>query len=247
VAPPASLRVVLLGGARAPEPLLDRAQAAGWPVLATYGLTEACSQVATQRPDKDGRGPSGDAGCGPPLPGMELRSAGVVTGAASAGAPTAGEILLRGPSLFSGYLQLEGASLRFERAVFDACGFFATGDIGLLDDRGCLHVLDRRTDLIVSGGENVYPAEVEQVLERCPGIAVACVLGVEDEEWGHVVAAAVVAPRGPVDETVLHQSLDTLAPFKRPRRIVYLADLPLLPNGKPDRAACRKLVSGRAR
>jgi o-succinylbenzoate---CoA ligase len=245
IPPPPSLRVVLLGGARASASLLERARAAGWPVLATYGLTEACSQVATQRPSPAGRGPSADTGCGPPLPGFDVRIASEV-GRDPGGPCAAGEIELRGESLFSGYLRIEREAPRFDRTAIRRDGFFATGDLGTFDDSGCLHVLDRRTDLIVSGGENVYPAEVEQVLERCPGIVAACVFGVEDLEWGQVVAAALVAPLGLPDDAVLRELLEALAAFKRPRRIVLLDELPLLANGKVNRSRCRELVMRQA-
>jgi acyl-CoA synthetase (AMP-forming)/AMP-acid ligase II len=139
----------------------------------------------------------------------------------------------------------DGEAPWFDRSVLDRDGFFPTGDVGAIDQHGCLHVVDRRTDLIVSGGENVYPAEVEQLLERCPGIVAACVFGVDDEEWGQVVAAALVSSQGSLDEATLRGHLATLAPYKRPRDVTYLDALPVLPNGKVDRMRCRELLAAR--
>ncbi|HKA91866.1 MAG TPA: AMP-binding protein [Haliangiales bacterium] len=203
--PPRWLRLVLLGGAAAPPRLLARAAAAGVPVVTTYGLTEACSQVATQVPGRPG------AGCGPPLPGIAVRIA------------DGDRIEIDGPTLFSGYL---GEPPR-------APGWFATGDFGRFDAAGNLHVLGRRTDLIVTGGENVYAAEVEAYLDA-RGVP-ACVFGVPDETWGEIVAAATTAP-------LPTAALADLAPFKRPRRIARVEALPLTPGGKPDRAAARALA-----
>jgi O-succinylbenzoic acid--CoA ligase len=201
-APPPWLRLVLLGGAAASPALLARAAERGVPVVASYGLTEACGQVATQIPGAPG------AGCGPPLPGVRLR---IVDD----------EIQLDGPTLFSGYL---GAPAR-------SPGWHATGDFGRLDAAGNLHVLGRRTDLIVTGGENVYPAEVEAYLDA-RGVA-ACVFGIPDERWGQIVAALTTRPIG-------ERELADLAPFKRPRRWVLVDELPLTPAGKPDRAAAAR-------
>jgi len=202
--PPAHLRLVLLGGAAATPRLLGRARSRGVPVVTTYGLTEACSQVATQIPGED------SPGCGPPLPGTRVR---IVDD----------HIEIDGPTLFSGYL---GEPPR-------APGWFRTGDFGRLDDGGNLHVLGRRTDLIVTGGENVYPAEVEAHLDA-RGVT-ACVFGLPDETWGEIVACAATAPLPP-------DALDGLASFKRPRRVAVVDAIPLTATGKPDRDAARALA-----
>src|SRR5262249_48293343 len=120
------------------------------------------------------------------------------------------------------------------RKPFTAAGCLETGAFGRLEEDGCLHVLGRRTDLIVTGGENVYPAEVEAALVEIPGITAACVFGIPDETWGQIVGAALVGRR----DVDLRAHLEArLAGFKRPRRIVWLDALPLLPNGKVDRSA----------
>jgi O-succinylbenzoic acid--CoA ligase len=142
-------------------------------------------------------------------------------------------IELRGPSLFSGYA---GSPPRAPDDWFD------TGDLGALDAAGRLVILSRRTDLIITGGENVYPAEIEAALESNAQIERACVFGLDDEVWGQLVCAAVI-PRsgGVIDRDRLAADLRaTLAPFKRPRRIAIVGALPESAPGKLDRASTRE-------
>jgi len=221
--PPPHLRAVLLGGAAASAELLQEAAARRVPVLTTYGLTEACSQVTTQR---YGTPPAAAQGCGEPIAGLSLRLG------------DDGQLELRAPTLFDGYWPPGPQAL-----PLTADGYFVTGDLGRLDAQGRLHILARRTDLIVTGGENVYPVEVEQALERCPGVAAACVVGVPDPEWGQQVVAAVVAAARPPSLYELRQALrDRLAAYKHPRRLVLVPALPLNPTGKLDRAAVTQQV-----
>lgn len=217
-APAPSLRALLLGGAAAPAPLLARAVQRGLPVLPTYGMTEACAQIATRPPDLAPLDPD-DSAIGPTLASVELR----ISGSDSA-------ILLRGPALFTGYLG--------EPSPLCADGWFDTGDLGALDARGWLRVIGRRDDLIITGGENVHPAEIERALLRCPGVTAACVVGLPDARYGQLVAAAVIV----TDSNVTTTSVDTwaratLAPHRRPRRWLTLPALPLTPAGKLDRTA----------
>ncbi len=230
----ARLRAVLVGGGPAPSVLLDECRQRGVRVLTTYGLTEACSQVTTQRP-----GEPIVAGSGRPLRGAEVSILG------DAGEPLKhgeiGRIHIHGPALMSGYWRsppLEGA--------------FDTGDLGALDEAGHLHVHARRTDLIVTGGENVYPAEIEEALESQPGVRRALVFGVADETWGEIVAAAI-EPETPCDERALEAAMaQALAPFKRPRRVCFVDALPVVAGdggaaGKLDRARGRALFGPKAR
>ncbi|WP_437514762.1 AMP-binding protein [Sorangium sp. So ce1099] len=228
----ARLRAVLVGGAGAPERALDECARRGVPALTTYGLTEACSQVTVQRP-RDPR--TREPGSGAPISGVELR----VEGAGSDGV---GRIEVRGPVLFRGYYR---GPERAPELLVDGDGWFSTGDLGALDAAGRLHVAARRSDLIVTGGENVYPAEVEHVLASCAGVAGAVVFGVPDERWGQIVAAAIVldqaAPSGAALPPALLDDLAAavaarLAPHKRPRRLCAAAALPVTPAGKLDRA-----------
>jgi O-succinylbenzoic acid--CoA ligase len=216
-----SLRAMLIGGASCPEALLTRAIASGLPIRTTYGLTEMCAQVATLRSSAE----RADIGVGPPLKNVEVSIEDE-------------RVLVRGPSLFDGFWR--------EPSPLDARGFYDTGDHGRWDEAGNLHVLGRRTDLIVSGGENVYPAEVEGALEAIEGIATACVFGSPDPEWGEVVCALCIATAPPSVECLRTALSERIAAFKRPRRIAFVASLPTLPSGKADRRAAAALFSGMA-
>lgn len=218
--PPPCLRAILLGGAGAPASLLSEARQRGVPVLTTYGLTEACSQVTTQ---KYGTPPSPEHGAGEALSGFEVRVDGE-------------EIQVRGGALMSGYFPV-GA----HADPFLPDGFLATGDLGRFDEQGRLHVFTRRSDLIVTGGENVYPREIEQTLLALPGVEAACVFGVPDDTWGQLVAAAIVAREAPSDEAVARHVAAELASFKWPRRVAFLDRLPLTSSGKVDRNAAREV------
>jgi O-succinylbenzoic acid--CoA ligase len=216
--PPPHLRALLLGGAAAPPKLLARAAERGWPIVITYGCTETGSQVVATPYAQ--RFATAECGVGRPLSDVELRI-------------DNGRILVRGPMRMTGYLG---------EPALDPDAWFDTGDVGLVDERGFLHLAGRRTDLIVTGGENVYPAEVEQVLEDCPGVRAAAVFGLADETWGQVVAAALVVEDPPTDEMLLEHLTTRLAPFKRPRQIGLVPALPYTPAGKLDRAALAALA-----
>ena len=197
--------VVAVGGGPVPKPLLERARKAGLRVVQTWGMTETCSMATCERPD-DADG----ATSGLPLPGFEVRV-------------DAGEIAVRGPAVMRGYLgqePLRGA-------------FFRTGDLGELDERGRLNVHARRTDLIVSGGENVYPAEVEAALLAHPGVREVAVLPAPDEKWGQVGVAYLVTS---AEDRDLRDFLRSrMATYKVPARFVRVAELPRNAGGKIDR------------
>ncbi|HEY3057595.1 MAG TPA: o-succinylbenzoate--CoA ligase [Chloroflexota bacterium] len=210
---PGTLRCVLLGGGPAPLPLLERALAAGAPVFQSYGLTETASQVATLAPE-DIQRKLGSAG--KPLMGTQLR---IVDG----------EIQVRGPVVSPGYLhqRTDGEWLR-------------TGDLGYLDDEGYLYVQDRRSDLIVSGGENVYPAEVEAALLAHPAVEDAGVFGVADAEWGQTVAAALVLREPASADDILAFCRRRLAGYKLPKRLEFVEVLPRNAAGKLLRRELRQ-------
>lgn len=212
---PATLRCLLTGGGPLSAEAIARSTALGLPPGQTYGLTEAASQVCTLLP-ADTAAHAGSAGRA--VPGMQVR---IVDGV----------IQVRGPALFSGY-ETDGVVSE----PLPADGWFSTGDLGELDAQGFLTVHGRRTDLIVSGGENVYPAEIEAALERHPQIAEAGVHGVIDVEWGQVVAAVLVA-RGepPSDDEFTAWCAEHLAGFKRPRRWCWARELPRTATGKLQR------------
>lgn len=226
---PSSLRALLLGGAAASPGLVARAWSLGFPVLPTYGLTEAGSQVATAVPPAPGARP---AGAMHPLPGTELCVADASGRVLPAG--EAGEILVRGPTLMQGYLGDADATAAALRG-----GWLHTGDVGALAADGSLGVLDRRDDLVVTGGENVSPSEVEGALLAHPAVADAAVAGLPDPDLGRCVAAWVVARPGvALDESELRAFCRTrLAGYKVPREVRVVSSLPRGASGKLLRGA----------
>ena len=211
------LRFALIGGAPLSPELLDRALGAGVPVAATYGLTEACSQVTTLPPDEARTRPGSS---GRPLQGVEVR---VGEGA---------RIELRGPTVAPGSA--------------DADGWLRTGDLGRLDDDGYLWVEGRADDLILSGGENVRPEPVEARLREHPAVADAGVVGVPDPEWGQAVVAYVVGALDsqPDPAELIEHCRATLAPAAVPKRIELVGELPRTGSGKLQRALLRAGAAG---
>jgi O-succinylbenzoic acid--CoA ligase len=226
---PPTFRVALIGGGPVPAPLLERARATGIQALQTYGLTEACSQVTTEHPDEaDG------STAGRPLPGLEVRIVGPEGEPLEPGRE--GDIEVRGPTVMAGYLNRPEAT---REALRD--GWLRTKDVGVLDGRGRLRVLSRRTDLIVRGGENIYPAELEAVLAAHPGIQEAAVVGVPDARWGEVPVAFVVTRGGNrPPEDLGAWCRESLAGFKVPARFLSIDALPRNAMGKVERTVLRQ-------
>ena len=193
-------------------------------------MTEAASQVATAAPGD----PCMAVGkVGRPLRGVVIRIVRGDDGVASPGEP--GEILLAGPTISGGEMNADGS---IRRTLVD--GWLWTGDLGVLDGNGCLRILGRRDDMIVTGGENVAPDEVEAALLAHPWVAEAGVAGEPDPEWGEVVAAWIVpGPRIPTLEDLREHCRVTLAPHKLPRRLHILASLPRTSLGKLRRSELR--------
>jgi O-succinylbenzoic acid--CoA ligase len=226
--PPASLRAVLVGGAAIPRQLMARARAAGIPALPTYGMTETCAQIST------GRYASRLV---PPAPGHELFPSGVPL-AGTEVRLVGGLLEVRSPMLFSGYLgETAGAP----------DGFFPTNDRAFWDAHGELTITGRASDLIITGGENVDPLEVEAALQSLPGVRLAYVFGVPDPTFGERIAAVVVLDGSPPNELEkLTQELRSrVASYKLPRLLECVPDLPLTPTGKLDRRAARALYAAR--
>ncbi|MFQ5614622.1 MAG: o-succinylbenzoate--CoA ligase [Anaerolineae bacterium] len=231
---PSTLRCILLGGGPAPEALLERCRALDAPLALTYGLTEAASQVATSTVDQTRRKPGG---AGRPLLFSTVRIVGQDGEELPPG--EVGQILVRGPTVMPGYYRQPQAS-----AETLAGGELHTGDLGYLDDEGDLWPVQRRADLIVSGGENVYPAEVERVLLGHPAVEAACVVGLADEVWGQRVAAAVVLGEGAAlsAEALLAFCRARLAGYKQPRLVRFVEALPQTASGKVQRGAVAELL-----
>jgi O-succinylbenzoic acid--CoA ligase len=228
---PPQLRFVLLGGGATPPPLIERARTLGFRVAPTYGLSEAASQVATRLPDDDTPPLDGRLR---PLPGNALRI--VDESGASVSADEVGEICVRGPTLMRGYLGQPAASARALRG-----SWLHTGDLGALDAEGYLRVLDRRDDLIVSGGENVYPAEIEAALLSHPMVADAGVVGEPDERFGMRPVAWWVAEQGASGQADLAAYCrERLAGYKVPVAFHRVPALPRNAAGKLLRRELRK-------
>jgi len=204
-------RTILVGGGPVPEEPLQEAIGRGATVVQTYGLTEACSQVTTLAP-AEARRKLGSAGR--PLLTTHLRI-------------REGEILVQGPTVAPSRV--------------DADGWLHTGDLGRIDEEGFLYVEDRIDDMIVSGGENVVPAEIEAVLLRHPAVADAAVVGREDPEWQQAVTAVVVLADGAeaTPDELRRHCAGSLAGFKVPKRVELAAALPRTPSGKLLRRALR--------
>ncbi|MGD8872241.1 MAG: AMP-binding protein, partial [Gemmatimonadota bacterium] len=221
--PPQTFRCALVGGARAPTDLIRRAQALGWPLALTYGLTEATSQVATAPPALTATKPGT---VGRPLESVEIRLA------------DDGEILVRGATVVSGYLAVD------DRDVAAPDGWLHTGDLGRLDEDGDLWVTGRRVDRIVTGGVTVDAVEVEEAIRGYDGVRDVCVVGLPDPEWGERVAASVVPLEGAIDLDALTTFLrGRLSGPKLPRVLRASPELPRNANGKVDRGAVREVLS----
>lgn len=224
---PRKLRMILLGGASASSDLLARAQSAGLPVAITYGLTEATSQVATASPLHAARK---IGTVGKPLPFTQVQ---IVD---KAGNPvpsnTYGEVIVRGQTVMRGYYNHPEATAKTLRN-----GALYTGDIGYFDAEGDLWIVQRRSDLIISGGENIYPTEVENVLLRHPAVKEACVVGIADTEWGQRVVCALVTTQ-PITTQELYEFVQgKLARYKQPREWRIVEALPVTASGKVIRSA----------
>jgi O-succinylbenzoic acid--CoA ligase len=228
-----SLRLILLGGAAASKELLEECRARNLPVATTYGLTEAASQVATALPHevyaKIGT-------VGKPLMFTQVKIV------AENGNPQKtgdyGEILVKSPMVMQGYYNNPEATAKALRE-----GWLHTGDIGYLDKDGDLFLVQRRSDLIVSGGENVYPAEIEAVLRQHPAVKEAVIVGLDDAEWGQKVAAAILLREGQnVGESdIMSYARQQLAGYKIPRLIKFVSEFPMTGSGKIQRGAVRDL------
>ncbi len=209
--PPATLRCVLVGGDRLDPALAERALEAGWPIYASYGLTEACGQVTTATPDELRAHPGTS---GRPLRGVKVS---IMDGEAVVADGEVGEIVVAGPTL-------------------NVPGPLRTGDLGRLDDAGRLFVTGRLDDRIISGGENVDPGAVEQVLSTHPDVHDVAVVGVPDPEWGQRVVAMVVADGEP---DLIAYAKARLAAHERPKEVRFVQALPRTASGKLRRAAVR--------
>jgi malonyl-CoA/methylmalonyl-CoA synthetase len=210
------LRLCVSGSAPLSAELHERIRSrSGQTILERYGMTETL--MLTTNP-YDGERRAGTVGF--PFPGVELRLE-----------PESSEIQVRGPNVFAGYLDRPEATA----AAFTDDGWFRTGDIGALDADGYLSIVGRAKELIITGGYNVYPREIEDVLRTYPSVIDAAVVGTPDDEWGEVVTAYVEAADDVEVDALVAFAAERLAPYKRPRIVHRVASLPRNPLGKVQR------------
>jgi acyl-CoA synthetase (AMP-forming)/AMP-acid ligase II len=227
-----SLRCVVYGASPMPRPLLERALARWGPIFVQYyGQTEAPLCISVLRPeDHDGERL---LSCGQPAVEAEVRL----------DAET-GEILVRAPFAAAGYVGDD----ELDRATFLADGWVRTRDVGRFDDEGFLYLVDRTSDMIVTGGYNVYPREVEDVLVSFPGVRECVVVGAPDDEWVEAVTAFVVADDGVAEDELIAHCRGRLAGYKVPKSVRLVPEIPKSPVGKLLRRALRDpLWEGRER
>ncbi len=225
-----SLRTILTGGATVPRELVERArQQLGAAVLITFGQTESHGTMCTTRPDDTAEDISTTVGR--PLDHVEVAVADPVSGEiVELGAP--GEILIRGDQVMAGYYNAPDET----GSAIDGDGWLHFGDLGTMDERGYLRVIGRLKDMIIRGGENIYPREIEDILARHPDVADVAVVGVPDDTWGEEVAAVVRLRtdlgRPPEPAELREYCRGQLAAYKSPRLWFYVAAFPLTPSGK---------------
>ena len=219
-----SLRMINAGSTIVPDFLIRAFHARGVPVGQIYGCTET-APIATVLHKEDAIRKLGSAGR--PALHCEVKL-------------VDGEIWVRGPNLMRCYWNDAEATA----AALTPEGWFKTGDLARVDGDGCYWILGRSKDMIISGGENIYPAELENILADCPAIAEAAVIGIDDPKWGETACACVVAREKMDVQTVLDLFNNRLARFKHPRRVVFLERLPRNAMGKVQKPELRRLVAG---
>lgn len=235
-----SLRMINAGSMMVPDALIRAFHARGVPVGQIYGSTET-APIAIVLMKEDAEAMIGSTG----KPALHCEAKIVIDDAGTeAPAGDVGEIWVRGPNVMRGYwndAEATAAALRDD-------GWFRTGDLARRDASGFYWISGRSKDLIISGGENIHPAELENVLADCPLIAEAAVVGIEDEKWGEAACACVVRTSGAsLDEAaVLALFRDRLARYKHPRRVVFLDSLPKNAMGKVQKFELAKQLAGRA-
>ncbi|MEX0684899.1 MAG: AMP-binding protein [Balneolales bacterium] len=230
--PNPNLKALFLGGGPISQNLLEIAHDKGLPIVTSYGMTETCGMIAAQKYK-----PENAESTGFTLEGNEIKIQDDKGQTAQTGA--SGLILVKGPQVFDGYTDEEN-----NRESFDEEGWFRTGDFGSMDSKGCLTVEARRTDLIISGGENVSPYEIETMINALPGVLESAVTGVPDEEWGQKIVALITFEMAELEDIdqVTTSLKQMLPPYKIPKSILSVKSLPKTSLGKLQREEIRKMV-----
>jgi malonyl-CoA/methylmalonyl-CoA synthetase len=230
--PAAGIRLFISGSAPlSAETHRQFSDRTGHAILERYGMTE--TNMITSNPYEGDRVPGS---VGFPLPGVEVRIADPESGKVLPQGDV-GVIEVRGPNVFRGYWRMPEKTAE----EFRPDGFFITGDLGRIDERGYVHIVGRAKDLIISGGFNVYPAEVETVLDAIPGVAESAVIGVPHPDFGEAVVAVVQAGDASLGEAAVMAGVrDKLARFKQPKRVLFVPELPRNAMGKVQKKELRE-------
>lgn len=215
-----NLQGILIGGAKLDDRLLIQARTVNLPVYTSFGMTETCSQMITATPIDIEKYPKSVGRVNPEIQLFHVKD-------------NVGEIGVRGENIMHGYLYPESAN---QDVFID--GFFLTGDVGYIED-GYLYILDRRKDLIISGGENIYPSEIEQVILSHTPVHAACVIGIKDSKWGSVPVCLYEADNDM--ETIIQDVLNNnIAKYKHPKQFIRVNQLKRTSNGKISRHQCKE-------
>lgn len=225
---PEHVRCLLLGGGSVPEALLQKVKEKELPLFQSYGMTETSSQIVTLSVDDALRklGSSGKSLFPAQVDIIDQQVDGV------------GEIVVKGPMVMNGYVDNPKAN---DASFIN--GWLKTGDLGYLDEEGFLYVVERRSDLIISGGENIYPSEIESKLLTIDGVLDAGVFGRKDDKWGQVPIACIVRNNEQVTESVIiHQLQRILATYKLPKETFFVNELPRNASNKLMRHQLHSLI-----
>ena len=230
------MRLVCWGGAAIGANVLARYRAKNCPLGLTYGMSEVPGSITMSAPGADDRELAQTVGR--PVPPLEMRL--LADDGTVCAEGQEGEVCLRHDSLMLGYFRREDAT----KEAFDDEGFFRTGDVGVMQPEGTVRLVGRKKEMFKSGGYNVYPREIEMVLESHSVISIAAVVAVPDPKWQEVGWAFVQAPEGVEADSLLPEleqlCRERLANYKRPKRIMLRRSLPMLPVGKVDKLALKR-------
>jgi acyl-CoA synthetase (AMP-forming)/AMP-acid ligase II len=231
-----ALELAVTGGAPCPLPVLEYFQSKGVPFQEGFGMTETAPGVSMLDADhvKEKAGTVGRAQ-------FHVQTRIVDENDRDVPTDQVGELVVRGPNVFAGYWGLPEATAEAFRG-----GWFHTGDMGRMDAEGFITLVDRKKDMIISGGENVYPIEVEQVLYRHPSVREVAVVGVPHEKWGETPIAVVALKDGEqaTGDDLINYARERLAHFKCPTRVEYVPELPRNATGKVLKTTLRKEFGG---
>ena len=220
-----SIRMLTCGGSAVPMRVLEAYEARGLSFSGGYGMTETSPGATSLQPEYS-REKAGSAGLPHFFTGLRI----VDAGGRDLPAHEVGEILIQGPNVIPGYWNRDDATA----GSFQDGAWFKSGDMGYVDDQGFLFIADRLKDMVISGGENIYPAQVEQAIMELPSVASVAVIGVPDQKWGEAVHAVIVPAEGQhvTSEDVAAHLDGKLARYKIPRTVEVVADLPRTASGK---------------